>query len=136
MVTLYQVGGHEFKKCSKPQVSGVAPVDLENSKTVCENMKLDFNPSQYSELLAGIVLVGKSQNSAIITFYSKIMNPSANLAGYLHVDIKNKVAEYHDLRYLNGQDITIINSTYYILHRGPILTLHHITSDLLYLRAP
>lgn len=132
--TLFFVTSKEFGRCIYNLKKFQHPFDI--SKAECKKLKLFFTTSQTLDLMAGDFQVDMSEQRALVSFYSKKLERNTNLAGYLKIESSDHTAQYIDLSKSQGSLMSLVNSSYYILHRGKISSLHQTTEEKFFIRAP
>lgn len=133
--TFFLSGSKEFSRCIyELNSTQTHPIDI--AKADCKRLKLNFSPDDITDLLGGDVKVEENDEDVMISYYSKKLQKNTNLAGCLKLSLYNYIAQFTDLRHTQGSYLTPLNSTYYILHRGKLASIHERARGRFYLKAP
>lgn len=107
----------DFKSCI---VNGF-PID--KNQMACNQFKLDFTAEQKTNLKSSELAYSKNLNDIIISYFSESRRPLW-ISGYISVDVRQQSAQYTDLKQFQATSMSIVNTTYYTLQMGKIVSLH------------
>lgn len=107
----------DFKSCL------VDKFPIEKDQMRCSQFKLDFSADQKVKLISDDMIYSRNLNNVIISYFQKNTNPLW-ISGYIAINIRQKSAQFTDLKQFQATSMGIVNATYYTLQMGKIVSLH------------